>query len=97
MPPPPQPIVDATIYMNLDAFGIPILNQPFQTTLALPESQKDDFYIKRLSDEEQKTNRAEMLAKPDELCFLSPMLEGYALKNKTWRKLPVENCICDAC
>ena len=59
------------------------------TTTTLPESKRDEFYIKRLSDEEQKRNRDEMLARPNDLCFLSPMLEGYALKNKTWRKFSV--------
>lgn len=83
--------------MEVDAFGIPILNQPLQTTLALPDLQKDEFYIKRLSDEEQRTNREEMLAKPDELCYLSPMLEGYALKNKTWCKSPIRKCSRNSC
>lgn len=65
--------------------GIPMANQPVTTTTrTLPDSGKDDFYIKRLSDDEQKKNRDEMLARPDDLCFLSPMLEGYALKNKMW-------------
>lgn len=58
-------------------------------TMTMPESKKDEFYIKRLTEEEQKKNRDEMLARPDELHFLSPMLEGYALKNKTWcKRLP---------
>jgi hypothetical protein len=73
-------------YIDLEAMGIPVVNQPVTvTTRTLPES-KDDFYIKRLSDEDQKKNRDDMLARPDELCFLSPMLEGYALKNKMWCK-----------
>jgi len=47
---------------------------------------KDDFYIKRLTEDEQKKNRDEMLARKGDLIFLSPMLMGYALKNKLWRK-----------
>lgn len=67
---------------------LPVINQPVitTTTMTLPEGKKDEFYIKRLTEEEQTKNRDEMLAKPDELCFLSPMLEGYALKNKMWCK-----------
>jgi hypothetical protein len=54
------------------------------TTVQIHDGKKDDFYIKRLSDEEQKKNRDEMLARPDDLFYLSPMLTGYALKNKIW-------------
>jgi hypothetical protein len=55
-------------------------------TVTVLDGKKDDFYIKRLSDEEQKKNRDDMLARPDDLIFMSPMLTGYALKNKIWRK-----------
>jgi hypothetical protein len=48
---------------------------------------KDNSYIKRLTDDEQRKNRDDLLARKDDLVFLSPMLMGYALKNKLWRKL----------
>lgn len=44
---------------------------------------------KRLSDEVQQNNKNAMLARPDELKYVSPMLEGYCLKNKRWRKFSV--------
>ena len=47
---------------------------------------EDDLYIKRLNEEDQKKNKDEMLARPDDLIFLSPMLVGFALKNKLWCK-----------
>ena len=41
-------------------------------------------YIKRLSDEKQKRNKDEMLAREQDLILLSPILTGFALKNKLW-------------
>lgn len=43
---------------------------------------------KRLGEEEQQKNKDAMLAKPEDLMFMSPLLEGYALKNKIWGKCP---------
>jgi len=42
------------------------------------------LYIKRLSEEEQKMNKKAMLGREHDLVFLSPLLPGYALKNKLW-------------
>jgi hypothetical protein len=42
------------------------------------------LYIKRLSEEEQKMNKKAMLDRENDLVFLSPLLPGYALKNKLW-------------
>jgi hypothetical protein len=39
---------------------------------------------KRLTESEQQKNKEEMLARSDDLIFMSPLLEGYALKNKLW-------------
>ncbi|CAK7206585.1 hypothetical protein SEUCBS139899_009383 [Sporothrix eucalyptigena] len=47
--------------------------------------------IQRLSEEEQARNKEAMLAKPEELMFMSPMVEGYALKNKLWFSFYVED------
>lgn len=41
---------------------------------------------KRLNDEEQQKNKEAMLANEDDLIFMSPLIDGYALKNKLWRK-----------
>ena len=41
---------------------------------------------KHLTEAEQQKNREEMLAREDDLVFMSPLLEGYALKNKLWSK-----------
>jgi hypothetical protein len=71
MPPPPPPIQ----IISLD--GIPIDGHS-------TEEIREDYYIKRLSDNDQKKNKDEMLARGEDLVFLSPMLMGYALKNKLW-------------
>lgn len=42
---------------------------------------------KRLDEQEQQKNKEAMLAKEDDLVFMSPLIDGYALKNKLWRKL----------
>ncbi|CAK7213580.1 hypothetical protein SCUCBS95973_001847 [Sporothrix curviconia] len=47
--------------------------------------------LQRLSEEEQARNKAAMMAKPEELMFMSPMVEGYALKNKLWFSFYVED------
>jgi hypothetical protein len=82
--PPPQAIEFIIDPLTL----LPVANQPVNetTVMTLPENKIDEFYIKRLSEAEQQKNRDEVLARPEELCFLSPMLEGYALKNKMWCK-----------
>lgn len=52
-----------------------------------PAAQKPkSLYIKRLTDEEQAKNKNDMLAREQDLIFLSPLLPGYALKNKLWCK-----------
>ncbi len=46
---------------------------------------------KRLGEAEQKANREAMLAKPADLKFISPLIEGYALKNKKWMSFYVDD------
>jgi len=41
---------------------------------------------KRLDEEEQRKNKEAMLANEADLVFISPLIDGYALKNKLWRK-----------
>lgn len=78
MPPPAlgQFLLDGIL---MDSHG-----EPVETNIT-----KDGSYIKRLTDDEQKKNRDDLLARKDDLVFLSPMLMGYALKNKLWRELPL--------
>jgi len=71
--PPVHPIIDG---VTVDANGQPITSTDL----------KDDSYIKRLTESEQKKNRDDLLSRKEDLIFLSPMLMGYALKNKLWRK-----------
>jgi hypothetical protein len=70
---PVHSIIDG---VTVDANGQPII----------PIDLKDDSYIKRLTEAEQKKNRDDLLSRKEDLIFLSPMLMGYALKNKLWRK-----------
>lgn len=41
---------------------------------------------KHLDEKRQLQNREEMLARQDNLIYMSPVVEGYALKNKLWCK-----------
>ena len=50
----------------------------------------------RLSEEDQARNKAVMLEKPEELMFMSPVVEGYALKNKMWRKYRIVEGLSDS-
>lgn len=47
----------------------------------------------RLDPKDQERNKATMLAQPDNLMYMSPLLQGFALKNKEWRK-SWKLCIC---
>lgn len=61
---------------------------PPPPALNAQQAQKQkSLYIKRLTDDEQAKNKKDMLAREVDLVFLSPLLPGYALKNKLWCKL----------
>lgn len=58
-----------------------------QMTPAAPTGEppaENSAYIKRLTDEEQQKNKDEMLARGQDLIFLSPILAGFSLKDKLW-------------
>ncbi len=45
-------------------------------------------YVEAIPKEQQQKNKEEMLgARKDDLVYVSPFLEGFALKNKLWCKL----------
>ncbi|KAK2000984.1 ATPase [Colletotrichum falcatum] len=46
---------------------------------------------RHLGAEEQRRNKEEMLARGDDLVFMSPLIEGFALKNKAWLAFYVED------
>ncbi|KAF9869751.1 putative ATPase [Colletotrichum karsti] len=46
---------------------------------------------KHLNEKQQLHNKEQMLARQDDLCFLAPTIEGYALKNKLWLLFYVED------
>jgi hypothetical protein len=78
-PPPPPPPINWNLTID------PLTGLPMS---ASPEVDRktDDYYIQRLSAEDQEKNKDEMLEREDDLIYLSPMLVGYALKNKLWCK-----------
>lgn len=41
-------------------------------------------YIEPPTKEQQKANKEEMLAREEDLIFVTALLQGYALKNKEW-------------
>jgi len=43
-------------------------------------------YVQRPSKDQQEKNVKEMLARKEDLIFMSPILEGFSLKNKEWCK-----------
>jgi hypothetical protein len=43
------------------------------------------MYVKTLPKDKQEENKQEMLARAEHLVYISPILEGFALKNKLWR------------
>lgn len=75
-PPPPPPAHN----LNLDINGDATLGD------AEGASDQDGSYIKRLNEKEQQENRSQMLKREDDLIYVSPMVQGFDLKNKLWRK-----------
>lgn len=61
------------------------------TENVVPAIQTTSTQSKRLSQEDQDKNKATMLAHPEDLMYMSPLLEGYALKNKLWVSFYVED------
>ncbi|GKT83821.1 AAA family ATPase [Colletotrichum tofieldiae] len=56
------------------------------------EPKKTEASIgKYLGATEQQKNKEEMLAREDDLVFMSPLIEGFALKNKVWLAFYVED------
>lgn len=80
-PPPPGHFMIGGVMHNADGLPVNI-------------DSKDDPYIKRLTETEQKKNKDDLLARKYDLVFLSPMLVGYALKNKLWREFFKLGCPC---
>lgn len=55
-----------------------------------PNQQEQSNYVQTLDKEKQEDNKEEMLARTEDLVFVSPILLGFALKNKQWRMLSPE-------
>ncbi|GJC92634.1 ATPase [Colletotrichum higginsianum] len=55
-----------------------------------PEKTGADI-SKHLGVHEQRKNKEEMLAREGDLMFMSPLIEGFALKNKVWLAFYVED------
>ena len=43
-------------------------------------------HLEPLTKEQQKANKEAMLARRQDLIFVTPVLEGFALRNKVWRE-----------
>jgi sRNA-binding protein len=48
---------------------------------------------RRLTEKEELKNKEDMLEKEEDLCFMSELIGGYALKNKEWRKNITSNLL----
>ncbi|KXJ90336.1 hypothetical protein Micbo1qcDRAFT_149249 [Microdochium bolleyi] len=60
------------------------------STDATAEKPSDNDVV-RLSPEDQAKNKAAMLEHPENLMYMSPLLQGFALKNKEWFSFFVED------
>ncbi|TDZ72081.1 Fidgetin-like protein 1 [Colletotrichum trifolii] len=56
-----------------------------------PRPKADGKDHRHLSEKRRLENKEEMLARPDDLIFLSPIIEGFALKNKLWLGFYIED------
>jgi hypothetical protein len=55
------------------------------------DGSENSTYIKRLNDEKQAQNKADMLSRKDDLIFISPILRGFSLKAKLWLNFYVDD------
>ncbi|KAH7029193.1 aaa family ATPase [Microdochium trichocladiopsis] len=69
-----------------DEYGA--LDGPSTGETASKPSEKE---VVHLSREDQERNKAAMLAEPENLMYMSPLLQGFALKNKEWLSFFVED------
>jgi hypothetical protein len=51
---------------------------------AAPNKKKGSAHLEALTKEQQNANKDAMLARDQDLIFVTPLLEGFALKNKAW-------------
>nr|XP_036582506.1 Vacuolar protein sorting-associated protein 4B [Colletotrichum truncatum]KAF6791210.1 Vacuolar protein sorting-associated protein 4B [Colletotrichum truncatum] len=56
-----------------------------------PNVKADGKNHKHLSEKRQLENKKDMLSRQDDLVFISPLIEGFALKNKLWLAFYVED------
>ncbi len=64
-------------------------NHTFQQTNISAGNQvhaphEEPTFVCSLAEEKQEANKKEMLEREEELLFMSPLLTGFALKNKLW-------------
>jgi hypothetical protein len=64
--------------------------RPPPPTPPFPPAVEKKAYATRLSEEKQKDNVNDMLKREGDLIFMSPILPGFSLKSKLWRKLPIQ-------
>lgn len=70
---------------KLGEFMENVAEPPEKTELQLAVS-KTKKESRRLSPEDQQRNKDAMLARPEDLKFMAPFLEGFCLKYKQWCK-----------
>ncbi|RDW64256.1 ATPase-3 [Coleophoma crateriformis] len=52
---------------------------------------EQNTYLQPISEEQQQKNKEELLAREQDLLFVSPMLKGFSLKNKLWLNFFVDD------
>ena len=62
-------------------------NEPRSDRSENSAPQEDSTYLKQIDRKEQQANKAMMLARDQDLIFVSPILPGFALREKLWRKM----------
>ncbi|KIN00164.1 hypothetical protein OIDMADRAFT_104143 [Oidiodendron maius Zn] len=55
------------------------------------DGKEKSAYLEPLTKEQQKANKETMLAREQDLIFVTPILEGFALKNKVWLNFFVDD------
>lgn len=72
-------------HKGLERIEKPTQNENSDTTEGNTSSE-GSTYLRPLDIKEQEANKAAMMARNRDLMFVSPMLSGFALREKLWRK-----------
>ncbi|KAM0464905.1 hypothetical protein ACHAPV_001896 [Trichoderma viride] len=72
-------------------FGTDSSSSSDSSTDSLDDESEKRAAIRRLGEKDFQKNKQHMESRPEDICFISALLGGYALKNKMWMEFYIED------